>query len=109
MPANKRASQPFEDYLNEQLQDPEFRAEWEALEPEFALIQQLLDLRHKRGLSQRDLAKRAGMQQSSIARLESGRRVNVRTLLRVAKAMDADVRVVPRNMKRKDRGVAASR
>ncbi len=108
MPVNKRASQPFEDYLNEQMKDPEFRAEWDALEPEFALVQQLMDLRHKRGLSQRDLAKRAGMQQSSIARLESGRRVNVRTLLRVAKAMDAEVRVVPRTMKHKDRRVGAS-
>ncbi len=28
----------FDDYLNEQLKDPEFRAEYDALEPEFYII-----------------------------------------------------------------------
>ena len=33
----------FNDYLSEQLQDPEFRAEYDALENEFAIIQAMID------------------------------------------------------------------
>lgn len=89
---------PFRDFLEEQLKDPEFRAEYDALEDEFALIRQLIDLRIKRGLSQRELAERAGMQQPTIARLEGGQTASLRTLHRVADALDVDVRItlVPR-------------
>ena len=89
---------PWRDYLDQQLQNPEFKAEYDALEPEFALIRQLIDLRIKRGLSQRQLAERAKMQQPTIARLEGGKTASLRTLQRVADALDADVRVtlVPR-------------
>jgi DNA-binding XRE family transcriptional regulator len=80
------------------LSDPAVRAEYDALKPEFDLIRQLIDLRIKRGLSQRQLAKRAGMQQPSIARLEGGRGGSLLTLRRVADALGADVKVslVPR-------------
>jgi DNA-binding XRE family transcriptional regulator len=94
-PANPR-SVPWS--TEEHLQDPAVRAAYDALEGEFVLIRQLIDLRIKRGLSQRDLAQRAGMQQPSIARLETGQTASLRTLRRVADALDADVRVtlVPR-------------
>ena len=97
---------PWREYLDEQLKNPEFRAEYDALEGEFALICQLIDLRIKRGLSQRDLAKRAGMQQPSIARLETGQTASLRTLRRVADALDADVRVtlVPRRARSNGKG-----
>ena len=35
----------FREFLEEQLQDPEFRKEWDALEPEFAIVQALIDTR----------------------------------------------------------------
>lgn len=91
-------SVPWRDYLNEQLKNPEFRAEYDALEGEFALIRQLIDLRIKRGLSQRQLAKRAEMQQPTVARLEGGHTASLKTLRRVAEALDArvEVRLVPR-------------
>lgn len=84
---------PWREYLDEQMKDPEFRAEYEALDAEYALIRQLIDLRIRRGLSQRQLAERAGMKQPSIARLESGRTANLQTLRRIADALDADVRI----------------
>ena len=84
--------------LEEHLKDPAVRAAYDALEPEFALIRQLIDLRIKRGLSQRQLAKRAEMQQPTIARLEGGRTASLKTLQRVAEALEArvEVRLVPR-------------
>ncbi len=35
----------FDDYLKEQLEDPELRAEYEALEPVFSLMQAMIDAR----------------------------------------------------------------
>ena len=35
----------FRDYLNEQLRDPVFKAEYDALEPEFAIRQAIIDAR----------------------------------------------------------------
>ena len=37
----------FEDFLAEQLRDPEIKAEWDALEPEFALKQAMIDSRNQ--------------------------------------------------------------
>ena len=89
---------PWREYLYEQMKDPEFRAEYEALDTEYALIRQLIDLRIRRGLSQRQLAERAGLKQPSVARLESGRTASLQMLRRVADALGADVKVtiVPR-------------
>ena len=92
--------------LEEHLKDPAVRAAYDALEPEFALIRQLIDLRIKRGLSQRQLAKRAEMQQPTIARLEGGRTASLKTLQRVAEALEArvEVRLVPREAAPSARG-----
>lgn len=89
---------PWREYRDRQMSDPALQAEYQALEAEFILIRQLIDLRISRGLSQRQLAERAGMKQPSIARLESGHSANLRTLQRVANALEADVQVtiVPR-------------
>ena len=83
----------------------------DALEPEYTLIRELIDLRIKRGLSQRELAKRAGMQQPMLARVESGKTASLRTLRRVADALNADVRVsiVPRHASRKGKGKGTRR
>lgn len=84
---------PWREYLDERMKDAEFAAEYQALEAEYSLIRQLIALRIQRGLSQRQLAERAGMKQPSIARLESGRTASLQTLHRIANALDADVRI----------------
>ncbi len=91
-------SVPWRESSKKHLENPKVRAEYEALEEEYALIRQLIDLRTQRGLSQRQLAQRAGMKQPVIARLEGGKTASLRTLRRVADALNADVRVtlVPR-------------
>ncbi len=99
-------SVPWREYVDEQMKNPEFRAAYDALELEYTLIRELIDLRIKRGLSQRELARRAGMQQPTLARVESGKTASLRTLRRVADALNADVRVsiVPRHASRKGKG-----
>ncbi|TVS09670.1 MAG: XRE family transcriptional regulator [Gammaproteobacteria bacterium] len=55
------------------IQDPAFKAEYDALEDEFALIRALIDARARAGLTQAELAERMGTTQSAIARMEGGR------------------------------------
>lgn len=69
------------------MKDPEFRKEYDALEEEFALMQEVAKARNRSGLSQAELARRMKTTQSTIARLESGRSLpSTRTLGRFAKA-----------------------
>ena len=60
----------FNDFLNEQLKDPEIKEEYDALEPEFAIIQALIDARKQRGITQKELSERTGISQGDISKLE---------------------------------------
>ena len=44
----------FRNFLNKQLEDPEFKAEWEALQPELSLVQAMIDARKVSGLTQKE-------------------------------------------------------
>ena len=46
----------FRNYLNEQLQRPSFKAEWDALQPELTIAQAMLDARKESGLTQKQLS-----------------------------------------------------
>ena len=84
----------FKEYLEEQLKDPEFRAEYEALEPEFAIIQAMIDARKNSGLTQMELSKRTGIAQGDISKLENGSgNPSLRTLQRLAMAMDMKLKI----------------
>jgi transcriptional regulator with XRE-family HTH domain len=85
----------FNEFLSQQLEDPAMKAEWDALEPEFSLMQAMLDARKQAGLTQKQLAERAGMAQGDISKLESGNaNPSVRTLQRLAAAMGMQVEIV---------------
>lgn len=69
------------------MQDPSYRAEYDALEGEFALAAALIRVRADAGLTQEQLAERMGTKQEVIARWEGGRVMpSTRTLTRLAKA-----------------------
>lgn len=51
--------------------NPELKKAYDALEDEFAALDALLTARHKAGLSQAEVARRMGMKQSSVARIEA--------------------------------------
>lgn len=63
----------FETWRKESLKDPEIKAEYDKLQPEFAVIQAVIDARMNKGVTQKTLAKRIGTKQSVISRLETGR------------------------------------
>ena len=81
-------SNSFNDFLKEQLQDEEFRAEYDALEPEFAIIQAMVDARKATGMTQKQLAEKSGINQADISKLERGSgNPSLRTLQRLAAGM----------------------
>ena len=76
------------------LKNKEFRTAYKALEPEFALVQTIIERRMKKGLTQAALAQKIGTKQSAIARLESGNyNPTIIFLKKVANALDAHVMV----------------
>jgi transcriptional regulator with XRE-family HTH domain len=84
----------FDDYLNKKMKNSAFRAEYEALEPEFAIIQAMIDARKAAGLTQKQLSERAGIAQSDISKLENGNaNPSLRTLQRLAGAMHMQLRI----------------
>lgn len=84
----------FNDFLNEQLQDPEVRAEYEALEPEFSIMQAMIDARKSSGMTQKQLSEKTGIAQADISKLESGSaNPSLRTLQRLAAGMRMRIKI----------------
>ena len=82
------------------MKDPEFKKEYDALEPEYKLASTLIQLRLSKGLTQEQLAEKLQTKQSSIARLESGESLpSLSTVRRVAEALDAELDIVVRPKK----------
>jgi len=81
----------YEEFLKQQLKDPKLRKEYESLEGEFALAKEIIELRIKSKLTQKQLAQQIGTSQPAIARLESGsyRNVSLSFLRRIADALGA--------------------
>lgn len=76
------------------LADPEVRAEYDALGPEFIIARELIGARARAGLTQDEIASRMGTTQSTIARLESGRVIpSMRSIERYAKATGSRVTI----------------
>lgn len=88
----------FRESLNEQLKNKEFKAQYDALEPEFQIIRAVLEGRDKLNLTQKDLAELSGVTQADISRLENGNaNPSIRTLKKLAFAMNMtlDIKFVP--------------
>ncbi len=86
----------FDRYLEGQMADPEFVAQFQHADEAWDVALQIADLRRHAGLSQKELAKLLNTSQQQISRLESpsyeGHSLSM--LRRVAEALHARVRVV---------------
>lgn len=89
---NAKSLPKFSIIHNELMKDPEFRKEYDALEPEYALINAIIEARIKKNISQKMLAKRLGTGQSAISRLESGTyNPTFKFAQKLAKALETDL------------------
>jgi len=64
---------PFKTVFEEDMKDPEFVKEYEALREEFDLAEELIKARKAVKMTQKQVAERMGTSQSQITRLESGK------------------------------------
>jgi transcriptional regulator with XRE-family HTH domain len=98
----------LEDFLRQQLKNPKFRTEYEALEDEFTLAKEIIALRIKNKLTQKQLAQQIGTSQPAIARIESGsyHNVSLSFLRRLADALGAVPEIHLRKKGSKRRRVA---
>lgn len=80
--------------LEENMKDPEFRREYEALEPERAMTRALVAARKAQGMTQAELSEMSGISQADISRLENGtRNPSIALLKRVAAALDSTLHI----------------
>lgn len=82
------------EFLNEQLENPEFKKEYENIQPEMDIIRAIVDARVSQILTQRELAERTGINQADISKLENGtRNPSLRLLQRLADGMDMVLKI----------------
>ena len=84
----------FDDMLKEQLQDPEFRKEYEAIQPEMDVIRAIVDARISQNLTQKELSERSGINQADISKIENGtRNPSLNLLKRLADGMGMTLKI----------------
>ena len=77
----------FKDYLNQQLQDPQFKQEFENETTKLESAIAVTHVRKEAGLTQRELANVSKVPQSTLARIETGANTSVDTLTKIANAL----------------------
>ena len=78
----------FRKYLDEQLNDEEFRKEWDASECEYSLAKSLVKARKESHMTQKELAEKTGINQADISKIETGNaNPALSTLQRLAEGM----------------------
>lgn len=82
------------EFLDQQMQDPEFKKEYEKIQPEMDIIRAIVDARVSNNLTQKELADRTGINQADISKLENGtRNPTLRLLQRLADGMDMVLKI----------------
>lgn len=85
----------FDNFLNEQLEEPEFKKEWEDIQPEMDVIRAIVEARISQNLTQKELSERTGINQADISKLENGtRNPSLKMLKRLADGMDMSLKIV---------------
>lgn len=84
----------FKEYKKELMKDPEFVKVYEDLQPEMDIVKAIIDARIKQNLSQKELSKLTGINQSEISKLESGERnPSIKLLQRLADGMGLTLKI----------------
>ena len=82
------------EFWDQQMQDPEFKKEYEKIRPEMDIIRAIVDARVSNNLTQKELADRTGINQADISKLENGtRNPSLRLLQRLADGMDMVLKI----------------
>lgn len=83
----------FNKFLEEQLKDADFKVEYDALEPCFAITEMMLKAKAA-GISREELAEKAGVSVAFIGRLERGTaNPSLKILQRIATALGKKLQI----------------
>ena len=81
-------------YVEQQLENPEFKEEWDSSKPEYELMRLLVLARSKNKMTQAELARKTGIRQSNISRIENGKcSPNLDTLIKLAKGLNKKIQI----------------
>jgi len=84
----------YKDYKKKALQNPEVKKEYDALAPEYDIIQAMIDARKSQNLTQKELSDRTGITQADISRIEKGtRNPSLEMLKRLALGLGMQLKV----------------
>ena len=84
----------MEGCLKRKLNNPEFRAAYDAEDRRIELVLQIIKLRQERGMTQADLAKAIGSRQANVSRLERfDTNLTLATLEKVASALGVNLQI----------------
>lgn len=84
----------FDDYLQEQLKNPELKKEWDDIQPEMDVIRAMIDARIEQNLTQKELAIRTGINQADISKLENGtKNPSLKLLKKLAKGLGMQLKI----------------
>ena len=84
----------WKDYKNKLLKDPEVKKHYDELEVEFQILEDVIEKRWEKKMTQKELAEKMGTKQSAISRLGSGNyNPTVKFLKRMADALDAKLEI----------------
>ena len=64
----------YKEYKNKCLEDSNFKKEYDALQPEYDIINAMIKARKEQGLTQKQLSELTGISQADISRIENGTR-----------------------------------
>ena len=64
----------YKDYKKRALQNPAVKAEYDALQPEYDIIQTMIDARVQQNMTQKELSAKTEITQTDISRIENGTR-----------------------------------
>ncbi|MFZ5906388.1 MAG: helix-turn-helix domain-containing protein [Nitrospirota bacterium] len=83
----------YEEHIKDLLKNKKVREEYEKLLPEHELARSIIEQRLKKKMTQEEVAKKAGMPQSTISRIEGLTHglPKISTLKKIANALDAKV------------------
>ena len=94
----------FQELLQDQLKDPDFKKEWDDIQPEMDVIRAMIDARIEQNLTQKELAARTGIDQADISKLENGtRNPSLKLLKKLASGLGMQLKIefVPMQVSRK--------
>ena len=93
----------YKEYKNRALANQEVKTEYDALQPEYDLIQAMIDARISQNITQKELADLTGITQADISRIENGtRNPSLAMVKRIAAGLGMQLRLefVPTSAKR---------